>query len=101
MIRIFYPEIPAIKDVPNSDEMDKMLEALLDEHCKMTESALVASTGMKRAEVGTAPQRLLRRGMVRLDSFEHSKRVGRAGVRRWGTSYKTALWEAVRDGEEG
>ena len=88
-----------MKDNPSSDSMDKVLECLLAQNGKMTESALVDYTGLGWEEVDSALQRLSLRGLVRLDSFEHSKRGGQAGVRRWGSSSKTALWEAVCDEE--
>jgi hypothetical protein len=95
----FCLEISPMKDIPNSDAMDKVLECLLGQNGKMTESALIESTGLGWDQVDSALHRLLLRGLVRLDSYEHSKRGGQAGVRGWGSSSKTPLWEAVHDDE--
>ena len=80
-----------------SDEMRIILETLLDENRMMTESAILNSTGLDWDQLDTALQRLMVRGLIRCDSFEPSKRGGQDGVRRWGVSHKTPLWEAVRD----
>ena len=86
-----------MKEVPNSDEMDKVLECLLNEGRKMTVSELIGATGLSFDQVDAALHRLSLRGMVRLDSFAQKKRDGQS---RWGApALEIALWEAVPDDE--
>ena len=77
------------------DEMETVLRALKDADWKMTDRELVDACGLDYGTVETALHRLLLRGLVRCDSFDPSKRGGQAGVRRWGVSHFTPLWEAA------
>ena len=84
-------------DSAASDEMKTVLAALREHGGRHTEAAIREITGLNGAQVDTALHRLLLRNLIRCDSFDPSKRGGQAGVRRWGVSHFTPLWEAVTD----
>ncbi len=94
--------------------MEMVLSVLRKFGRKMTEAELAEHVGPiggqpvrlslsqlgKRRSLGDILYCLLIRNRVRCDSFDPSKRGGQAGVRRWGISNFTALWEAVESEQE-
>jgi hypothetical protein len=76
-------------------KMELVLATLKIEKRKMTTAELENNTRLDKKEVETALDMLLIRKLIRCDSFNPSKRGGQAGVRVWGGSPFTALWEAI------
>lgn len=82
------------------EEMEIVLETLKSANRKLREDEIASLSGLGYNAIDNALHRLLLRGLVRCDSFDPSKRGGQAGVRRWGVSHFTPLWEAVDELEK-
>ena len=82
------------------EEMEIVLETLRSANRKLREDEIASLSGLSYNAIDNALHRLLLRRLVRCDSFDPSKRGGQAGVRRWGVSHFTPLWEAVDELEK-
>ena len=74
------------------ESMMLVLRALSETKQKLTDTKIIAVTGLSLQETTDALSMLLTRRLVCCDSFEPSKRGGQAGVRRWGVSHFAPLW---------